>query len=216
MQVKRTLFVQAVCTALFSLLFLAASLNTYAQEEVSSSPKTTLDNLMAAFNGESNANARYLAFAQKADEEGYGPVASLFRAAARAEQVHFEHHAAVIKELGGTPEAKIETQVVKTTKENIEAAIKGETYETEVMYPEFLTKAEKDKISSAVDVFEDAQKAEAVHAQWYKTALANLDAWKGAKNDFLVCPVCGNVVDVLPGAACPICQTDTKKFMAVS
>ena len=67
----------------------------------------TLDNLQAGFNGESNAHARYLAFAEKAGQEGYGEVASLFRAAAKAEEVHAANHAGVIKTLGGTPQAKI-------------------------------------------------------------------------------------------------------------
>lgn len=183
-----------------------------AQEQVAPA-KTTLDNLMTAYNGEMNANARYLVFAKKADEEGYGQVASLFRAAARAEQVHYERHAAVIKEMGGIPKATIETTIVKSTKENVEEALKGETYETEVMYKEFLAKAEKDKNKSAIDAFEDAKAAEAVHAAWYKKALDNLEAWKVPGREMYVCPLCGNVVDVLPGTACPICMTDTKKFI---
>ena len=157
--------------------------------------KTTLDNLQAAFNGESNANARYLAFAKKADAEGYGKAASLFRAAARAEQVHFERHAKVIKKLGAVPTAKIETPVVKNTAENLEAAMKGEIYESTVMYSEFLIKAEKDGIKDASDAFEDAGKAEAVHASLYRKALENLKAWKGKNKDFYVCPCCGNVVE---------------------
>ncbi len=202
------------------LIFLALailSFNAFAEDKAAApASKTTLDNLLTAFNGESNANAKYLAFAKKADEEGYGQVASLFRAAARAEQVHLEHHAAVIKELGGTPKAKIETPVVKSTKENLEEAFKGETYESTVMYPEFLAKAKKDKIKSAVDAFEDAGAAEAVHAKWYKKAVDNLDDWKGQKKDFYVCPLCGNVVDVRTDLNCPICQTPTEKFMPVN
>ncbi len=183
---------------LLAVLFLSFNGCTEKKAPPSAS-KATLDNLLTAYNGESNANARYLAFAKKADEEGYGQVASLFRAAARAEHVHFEHHAAVIKELGGTPKAEIETPVVKSTKENLEAAMKGEIHESTVMYPEFLAKAEQDKIKSAVDAFEDAGAAEAVHAKWYKTAIDNLDNWKGQKKDFYVCPLCGNVVDVAHG-----------------
>jgi rubrerythrin len=202
---------------LVSLALLLLSFNAYAKEQAPApASKTTLDNLLTAYDGESNANARYLAFAKKADEEGYGRAASLFRAAARAEQVHFEHHAAVIKELKGTPNAKIQTPVVKSTKENLEEAFKGETYESTVMYPEFLAKAKKDKIKSAVDAFEDAQAAEAVHAKWYKKAIDNLDAWKGQKKDFYVCPLCGNVVDVRTGTECPICQTAIEKFMPVN
>src|SRR5664279_5699849 len=118
--------------AILSLLVPAAVVGSAASVTTSA---TTLDNLQAAFNGESNANARYLAFAKKADEEGYGKVASLFRAAARAEQVHFERHAKVIRQMGGTPLAKIETPVVQSTAQNLKAAVDGETYETTVMYP---------------------------------------------------------------------------------
>jgi len=112
---------------------------------------TTLENLQAAFNGESNAHARYLAFAEKADQESYGEVASLFRAAAKAEEVHAANHAVVIKKLGGIPEAKIDTPVVSSTKENLEAAIKGESYERDTMYPEFLKLARSERNRDAVE-----------------------------------------------------------------
>jgi rubrerythrin len=185
-------------------------------EEVSKKiNKTTLDNLQDAYNGESNAHARYLAFAMKADTEGYGKAASLFRAAARAEQVHFERHAKVIKKLGGVPTAKMEAPDVRSTKENLEAAMKGEIYESTVMYPEFLAKAEKDKNKVAVDAFEDAGKAEAVHASLYKEALGNLAAWKGKGEDFYVCPFCGNVVGKTNFKVCPICGETKLKFIAV-
>lgn len=211
----RKMVIIVMCAAFVSLALAGACIKACAAEKAAPTAKTTLDNLMAAFNGESNANAKYLAFAKKADEEGYGKVASLFRAAARAEQVHFEHHAAVIKKMGGIPTAKIEKPVVGTTKENLEDALKGETYESKVMYPEFLATAEKEGNKDAVDAFEDAQAAEAVHAGWYKKALGNMNAWKGAGMEFYVCPTCGNVVDVLPGSACPICMTSTEKFIAV-
>ena len=166
---------------------------------------------------ESFFSGPYLAFATKADEEGYGAVASLFRAAARAEQVHFEHHAKVIAELGEIPSANIEIPVVGTTKENLEAAVKGETYEKDIMYPEFLAQEEKENIAGAIDAFEDAKAAETVHAALYQNALNNLEAGKGAKKDFFVCPVCGNVVEsVIYLTNCPICKTETSKFMLVN
>ena len=93
------------------------------------STSKVLDNLQTAFNGESNAHARYLEFAGKADQEGFGSVASLFRAAARAEQIHADNHAVVIRKLGSTPQATIEKAVVKSTDENLQVAIQGETYE---------------------------------------------------------------------------------------
>ncbi len=177
--------------------------------------KATLDNLQAAFNGETNAHARYLAFAKKADEEKYGKAATLFRAAARAEQVHFERHAKVIKELGATPAAKIETPVVKSTAENLKAAMDGEIYESTVMYPEFLAKAEKDKIQGAIDAFEDAGKAEAVHAGLYKRALTNLPEWKSKGEKFYVCTFCGNVVEKLNFKECPLCGKSKDLYLRV-
>ncbi len=78
--------------------------------------------LQEAFAGESQANRKYLAFARKAEAEGYKQVAKLFRAAAEAETIHAHNH---LKELGG----------IKSTKDNLEAAISGETHEFKSMYP---------------------------------------------------------------------------------
>ncbi|HNV86868.1 MAG TPA: ferritin family protein [Candidatus Omnitrophota bacterium] len=207
----------AILLGIVLAFFLAAVGSIQAAEQATGpAVQSTLDNLMAAYNGENNAHARYLEFAKKADEEGYGSVASLFRAAARAEQVHFEHHAKAIENLGGTPKATIETPVVKTTRENLEAAIKGETYESREMYPAFLAQAGKEKNEEAVESFEHALAAETVHAKLYKEALDNLETEKGAKKDFYVCPVCGNVVSPIPGPQCPICGEPTEKFMPVS
>ena len=178
---------------------------------------TTLQNMQTAFNGESNAHARYLAFAQKADSEGYGEVASLFRAAARAEQIHAGNHAEVIKQLGATPQAKIETPDVKSTRENLEAAIKGETYERDTMYPEFLSQAKRDRNTAAVKSLNFAKTAEAEHAKLYSAALANLDSLKGSKSmTFFVCPKCGFTVRELSFAKCPSCFTPKEKFEKVS
>ena len=101
----------------------------------------TLENLQTAFNGESNANAKYIAFAKKADAEGYTKVASLFRAAARSEEIHKTNHAAVIKAMGGNPAADIKPADVKTTAENLKSAVEGETYERDTMYPGFVAEA---------------------------------------------------------------------------
>lgn len=199
------------------LSFALAAFNLPARAEGTAAPATkTLENLMTAYNGETNAHERYLAFAVKAEDQGFGAAASLFSAAARAEQVHLEKHAAIIKKMGGTPYATIEAAEVKKTKDNLEAAYKGEVYENTVMYPEFLEQAKKDNIPDAVDAFEDTMKAEGVHAEWYKKALNELPAWKTKKKDFFVCPECGNVVDALSFANCPICGTGKEKFIPVS
>lgn len=178
---------------------------------------TTLENMQAAYNGESNAHARYLAFAKQADSESYGEVASIFRAAARAEEIHAANHAAVIKKLGAEPQAKIETPVVKSTRENLEAAIKGETYERDTMYPDFLKQARKDKNTAAVKSLNFAKTAEAEHAKLYSAALRDLDRLKGSKNlSLFVCPVCGFTTREVNFAKCPSCFTPKEKFEKVA
>jgi len=177
--------------------------------------KTTLDNLQAAFNGESNAKARYEAFAAKADEEGYKSVAVLFRAASKSESIHAASHAETIKKLGAEPKAAIEKADVKSTKENLEAAIKGETYEKDSMYPAFIKQAEAEKIPDAVTTFKRAMGAEIEHAKLYSQALKDMDSWKAAGKEFLVCPVCGFTTMDMSLKICPVSSTPRSKFVVV-
>ncbi len=177
--------------------------------------EATLNNLQAAFNGESNANAKYTAFAKKADEEGYHRVASLFRAAARAEQIHAASHAAVIRKMGATPEAKIELPEIKTTQENLKTAIAGEEYERDVMYPAFIKEAEMAQYSPALRTFTYALEAEKEHARLYSLALANLEQWK-VKAVFYVCAVCGYTVEQMEFSRCPVCQHPKEKFEEIN
>lgn len=178
---------------------------------------TTLDNMQKAFNGERNAHARYLAFAEKAESEGYGEVASLFRAAARAENIHATNHAAVIQELGAVPQARVEEPVVKSTRENLEAAVKGETYERDTMYPDFLSQARADRISPAVRSLNLAKTAEAEHARLFAAAVANLEQLRGTKQvNYYVCPVCGFTSREANFTKCPPCFTPKEGFERVA
>ena len=182
-----------------------------------SAATTTVQNMQAAYNGESNAHSRYLAFAKQADTEGYGEVASLFRAAARAEEIHAGNHAAVIKELGAVPQANLESPTVKTTRDNLEAAIKGETYERDTMYPDFLKQARTDRNKSAVKSLNFAKTAEAEHAKLYAAALADLDHLKGTQSNALfVCPICGFTTPELNFTKCPSCFTPKEKYEQVA
>jgi len=187
-----------------------------AQSTAASVPTQTLKNLQTAFNGESNARARYLAFAQKAEGEGYGKVASLFRAAAKAEEIHANNHSRVISQLGGTPNAEIKTPEVGDTATNLDAAIKGESYERDTMYPEFLKQARQDGSTDAVRTFNLARNAETEHAKLYGDALANLNAWKGDKQIFYVCPVCGFTTNELNFDKCPSSFTPRDRFLTIS
>ncbi len=183
---------------------------------LSAGASTTLQNLQIAFNGESNAHARYLAFAQKADQEGYLQAAVLFRAAARAEEIHAANHAVVIKKLGATPQAKIEKAEVKSTLENLQAAIKGETYEKDVMYPDFLKQARVEKNKDAIQTFNFAKGAEVEHAKLYTLASKDLPGMKVANVRYYVCSVCGYTVKKIDFEKCPACFNPKEKYIAVS
>jgi len=177
-------------------------------------PSKTLDNLQAAFNGESNAHAKYVAYAKKADQEGFAGVAALFRAAAQAEQHHARNHGEVITKLGGTPKAEVKLPEIKTTADNLKDALEGETYERLKMYPEFVAEAKATSNKEALRSFNFAAAAEGEHAKLYAEASANLQTWKAAKK-FYVCPVCGKTVVAVDFAKCPVCFTEKDKFVLV-
>lgn len=199
---------------LIAVLIAAVPWFSATAEEVPSG--TTLENMQSAFNGESNAHARYLAFAQKADEEGYNTVANLFRAAAKAESIHAANHAEVIKALGAKPLADIAEPEVKSTQENLAAAIVGESYERDKMYPVFLKQARADGDKKAIRSLNFAKAAEAEHASLYQSALDNLEGWKDASTKFYVCPECGKTVTQLDFGKCPVCYTKKKTFITIS
>jgi rubrerythrin len=159
-----------------------------------------MDNLKDAFAGESQANRKYLAFAQKADEEGFGQVAKLFRAAAAAETIHAHNH---LKVMGG----------VNSTKENIQEAIEGETYEYTKMYPEMIMEAEKEEESKAVWTFDLANKVESIHASLYQKALDHLDS--NEPIDYYVCRVCGNTVENSAPDKCHVCGVAGSMFVKI-
>ena len=206
---RRELDMEKFAVALLALVLIAVPSGAVAA--------TTLDNLQTAYNGESNAQARYLAFAAKADQEQYGEVASLFRAAAKAEEVHAANHSEVIKKLGGTPTAKVEAPVVGSTKENLEAAIKGEFYERDTMYPEFLKQARAEGNRDAVQTFNYAKTAEGEHAKLYSEALNNLPKLAGSKaKDYYVCTVCGYTTMQMDFSKCPSCFSHKDKYEKVS
>jgi rubrerythrin len=156
--------------------------------------------LKEAFAGESQANRKYIAFAKKADSEGYKQVAKLFRAAADAETVHALNH---LRELGWT----------RSTKENLEAAIAGETFEFQDMYPQMIADAQSEGNKRAEMSFNYANAVEKIHADLYKKALENLG--KNKEVDYYVCLVCGNTVEGEPPDKCPICNSLKKMFKRV-
>ena len=176
----------------------------------------TLKNLQTAFNGETNARAKYLEYAKKADAEGFGKVASLFRAAARSEQIHAANHSKVIREMGATPEAEIKLPDIGTTEENLKDAVKGETYERDVMYADFLKEARATGNRDAILTFNFAKAAEAEHAKLYSAALEDLSKGRSSSEQFYVCPKCGFTTADPDIKKCPVDFTPKEDFEVVS
>ncbi|MCX7019331.1 MAG: rubrerythrin family protein [bacterium] len=164
----------------------------------------TQDNLQAAFAGESQANRKYLAFAKKADQQGFKQAARLFRAIAEAETIHAMSHLRLM-------------QAVKDTADNLQAAIEGETYECTQMYPQFAAEAEREGNRAAVMVFSGVGKVEEGHKRLYEKAFELVKAGKDmADAPVYVCSVCGHIEIGGAPDKCPICGADKDKFEAVS
>jgi rubrerythrin len=157
----------------------------------------TENNLKEAFAGESQANRKYLAFAQKADKEGFTQVAKLFRAAAEAETVHAHAH---LRVLGG----------ISSTEENLTEAINGETHEFTAMYPEMIKDAEAEGFNAALKSFTLANTVEKVHAALYRKALETLG--KSEAVDYYVCQACGHTVEGEPDGPCEVCGAAKSAF----
>ena len=157
----------------------------------------TESNLREAFAGESQANRRYTAFAERAERDGYPQVARLFRAAARSETVHALRHLKVLREL-------------KSTEDNLKAAIAGENYEHTQMYPKFIGEANEEGNKAAANSFNHANESEKVHDELFKKALDNLG--QNEIVDYFVCSVCGFTVENEPPDECPVCGAAKEKF----
>jgi rubrerythrin len=156
--------------------------------------------LRDAFAGESQANRKYLAFAKKADKEGYPQVAKLFRAAGAAETVHAHAHLRALGEIGNTAD-------------NLKVAVEGETHEFKHMYPEMIKDAKEEGNKTAERSFIFANEVEQVHAELYQNALDNLDSLEEA--DYYVCSVCGMTVEDEAPDSCPVCSAKKSAFFKV-
>jgi rubrerythrin len=164
----------------------------------------TEEGLKEAFAGESQANRKYLAFAEKADKEGFPQIAKVFRAAAAAETVHAHNH---LRVLGG----------IKSTKENLKAAVEGEHHEFNKMYPEFLEAAKNEGNKEAERTFHYANEVEKIHHKLYTTALEAAENGKDlAKNDIHICPVCGYTHEGDPPDKCPVCGAAKRVFKKIN
>lgn len=161
------------------------------------------EGLKEAFAGESQANRKYLAFAEKADKDGFPQVAKLFRAAAAAETVHAHNH---LKVLGG----------VKSTIENLKAAVEGEHYEFNSMYPEFIKAAQDEGNKAAERTFNFANEVEKIHHKLYEIALKVVESGKDLEQkEIHICPVCGYTHEGSLPDKCPVCGALKKVFKKI-
>jgi rubrerythrin len=159
------------------------------------------ESLKEAFAGESQANRRYLAFAVKADQEGYPQVARLFRAAAEAETVHAHNHLRALKG-------------IRSTNENLQEAISGETHEFKSMYPEMIETAKADGNKEAERTFSYANEVEKVHAQLYTKLLDTLGTSQESY-PYYICPACGLTAEKNPPDICPVCGAKGEMFRRI-
>ncbi len=163
----------------------------------------SMDNLKEAFAGESQANRMYLAFANKAEADGFPGIAKLFRATAEAETVHAHAHFRVMGK-------------VNETAKNLQAAIDGEAFEFKEMYPKFLSEAEAEGNQAASFSFKHALAVEEIHHGFYSEALESLNAGKDLPDTKIsICPVCGNTVKGDLSGNCPVCGIPTDRFFEV-
>lgn len=163
----------------------------------------TIENLKAAFAGESQANRRYLAFAKAAQKEGKPGLAKLFRVTAEGETVHALNH---LNAMAG----------VKSTQDNLKAAIEGEEYENTKMYPQFIEEAEKEEETTAKMSFHGANEVEKIHESLFKEGLNKLEKGEDLETkQYFVCQVCGYPVTEKAPEKCPICGASQKDFSMI-
>ncbi len=183
-----------------------------------SKPVKTIENLKAGIKGETTASAKYAAFAQRAKEEGKDTIAKLFEATSKAESIHAANHLKVLESLGEKMEEFKPEFEVKSTAENLKAAIDGETYESTTMYPQFLTDSKAEKVEKAEKSFTWAFDTEKKHMEFYKNALEALQSntINTLAYTYAVCPVCGNTYDQAKiDEKCAFCQTSKEKFITI-
>ncbi len=158
--------------------------------------------LEEAFAGESQANRKYLAYAEKADREGHTQAARLFRAAAAAETVHAHNHLRAMDGIG-------------STRDNLEDAIAGETHEFKSMYPEMMETARQEENGKALRSFQYAHEVEKIHAGLYTDMLDSLELKDKEEYPYYVCPVCGHTAEREAPEVCPVCGTRGDRYSRI-
>jgi rubrerythrin len=159
----------------------------------------TLQNLKAGFIAESQAHLRNIAFAMKAEQEGYPQMARLFRAVAEAEAVHAFNHLWLLGAISGT-------------QENLESAFEKENLAGNT-YPRFIKEANEEDNPHVAEIFGYSRDVERGHSRLYGKALSHMVA--DVNTEYYVCGVCGYISDGVLPDKCPICDAPKEKFRRV-
>lgn len=177
----------------------------------------TIENLKAAITGETTASAKYAAYAEKAKQEGYMNIALLFEAASKSENIHAGNHIAALEQLGETMGKITPDFKVKSTKENLEDAVNGESYEVATMYPDFIKTANDGKVNIALISFNYAYQTEKKHKELYKEALDKLNNKQEntLPAKYYVCSTCGNTYAGEAPKRCGISMTPSERFYTI-
>lgn len=205
---KKTLILMSVLMLMAAVAF---------SEDNPARTKTT-DDLKAAFTGESTASAKYAAFAKEAAKEGFAKVSKLFEAASKSEAYHAANHKAVLEQLGAAVPEITPKFDVKTTIENLQDAIGGESYEVATMYPEMLKNVNASKVTIAGISFNYAYETEKTHKILYTRALEALKAGNESSlsGQYAVCSTCGNTYDTSVPIRCGLCMTSKDRFVMIA
>lgn len=231
---KKSVVVLGIGMLLSSVFFQSCKDNSVAKIEVKKSDenkeatmevkekedpqKLTIQHMKDAFRGETTAHAKYAAFSEKAAQEGYPEIAILFKAASGAELIHANNHKVVIQRMGEDIPTVTPEFTVGTTLENLKNAIEGESYEFNLMYPNFIKDANAAGNYMAQISLTYAYKVEQKHRDFYINALKALEEGnvKSLPSVYYLCPTCGNTYATTAPARCEISMTDSKLFIRVA
>ncbi len=174
--------------------------------------------MQEAYKGETTASAKYAAYSKKAEAEGFHEIALLFSAASASELTHANNHRAVLEESGQSIPSIKPDFVVRTTKENLEDALAGETYEITTMYPQFISNANTVGNQLSLVSLNYAYKTEQKHKPLYEKALVALanNTVKSMPSVYYVCPTCGNTYENNAPKKCGISMTSSEKFIRIT
>ncbi|MEG1621810.1 MAG: rubrerythrin family protein [Alistipes sp.] len=181
------------------------------------SHELTIANLKAAIDGETAANAKYVAFSERAEAEGLPEIAALFRATAQGEAIHISNHQAALQGLGVADYTAVAPEfTVDSTLMNLEAAVVAEQDESATMYPKFIEAAQQEKADAALLSFNYAKDSEMDHARLFKEAIAYITTPRSQATVYYVCPKCGYIYAGAAAEACALCGTTQDQYIVIN